>query len=72
MPVGAFKRAKLVGGLLIAGSMYGTELTGAPGHLKKKVITAVARAITGKTLNSRKCLAGAILAVPGRPLEPDV
>eukprot|EP00972_Heterocapsa_arctica_P053912 7940893-Heterocapsa_arctica.AAC.1 len=36
MPVGAFKRAKLVGGLLIAGGMYSTELSGAPGHLKKK------------------------------------
>eukprot|EP00972_Heterocapsa_arctica_P017363 2564008-Heterocapsa_arctica.AAC.1 len=30
LPVGAFKRAKLVGGLLIAGGMYGAELTNAP------------------------------------------
>eukprot|EP00972_Heterocapsa_arctica_P053444 7872656-Heterocapsa_arctica.AAC.1 len=28
LPVGAYKRAKLVGGLLIAGGMYGAELTG--------------------------------------------
>eukprot|EP00972_Heterocapsa_arctica_P001846 263750-Heterocapsa_arctica.AAC.1 len=31
LPVGAHTRAKLVGGLLIAGGMYGAELTGAPG-----------------------------------------
>ena len=72
LPVGAYKRARLVGGLLIAGGMYGAELTNVPGHLKKKVRTAVARAISGKALNSRRCLAGVILAVPGRPLEPDV
>eukprot|EP00972_Heterocapsa_arctica_P057260 8449195-Heterocapsa_arctica.AAC.1 len=52
--------------------MYGSELTGVPGHLKKKVRTAVARAISGKSLSSRRCLAGTILAIPGRPLEPDV
>ena len=72
LPVGAYKRARLVGGLLIAGGMYGAELTSVPGHLKKKVRTAVARAISGKAQNSRRCLAGVILAVPGRPLEPDV
>ncbi len=72
LPVGAYKRARLVGGLLIAGGMYGAELTNVPGHLKKKVRTAVARAIPGKALNPRRCLAGVLLAVPGRPLEPEV
>eukprot|EP00972_Heterocapsa_arctica_P015548 2288506-Heterocapsa_arctica.AAC.1 len=52
--------------------MYGAELTNAPGYLRKKARTAVARAISGRALNSRRCLAGIILAVPGRPLEPDV
>eukprot|EP00972_Heterocapsa_arctica_P039872 5873657-Heterocapsa_arctica.AAC.1 len=36
LPVGAYKRAKLVGGLLIAGGMYGAELTNAPGYLRNK------------------------------------
>eukprot|EP00972_Heterocapsa_arctica_P086303 12721388-Heterocapsa_arctica.AAC.1 len=72
LPVGAYKRAKLVGGLLIAGGMYRAELTNAPGYFRKRVRTAVARAISGKALSSRRCLAGIILAVPGRPLEPDV
>eukprot|EP00972_Heterocapsa_arctica_P012813 1884007-Heterocapsa_arctica.AAC.1 len=72
LPVGAYKRARLAGGPLIAGGTYGGELTNAPGYLRKRVRTAVARAISGKALNSRRCLAGIILAVPGRPLEPDV
>eukprot|EP00972_Heterocapsa_arctica_P096958 14304815-Heterocapsa_arctica.AAC.1 len=66
LPVGAYKRAKLVGGLLIAGGMYGAELTNAPGYLRKKVRTSVARAICGKAQRARRCLAGIILAVPGR------
>eukprot|EP00972_Heterocapsa_arctica_P093400 13776894-Heterocapsa_arctica.AAC.1 len=72
LPVGAYKRAKLVGGLLIAGGMYGAELTGVPGHLRKRVRTSVARAVCGKAPGARRCLAGVILAVPGRRLEPDV
>eukprot|EP00972_Heterocapsa_arctica_P022791 3355498-Heterocapsa_arctica.AAC.1 len=36
LPVGAYKRAKLGGGLLIAGGMYGAELTGVPGYLRKR------------------------------------
>ncbi len=72
LPVGPYKRAKLVGGLLIAGGMYGAELTNTLGYLRKRVRTAVARAISGKAINARRCLAGIILAVPGRPLEPDV
>eukprot|EP00972_Heterocapsa_arctica_P010748 1575633-Heterocapsa_arctica.AAC.1 len=52
--------------------MYGTELTNAPGYLRKRARTAVARAISGKAQIARRCLAGVILAVPGRPLEPDV
>ena len=31
LPAGAYKRAKLVGGLLIAGGMYGAGLTNGPG-----------------------------------------
>eukprot|EP00972_Heterocapsa_arctica_P018499 2733173-Heterocapsa_arctica.AAC.1 len=62
LPVGAYKRAKLVGGLLIAGGMYGAELTNVPGYLRKKPRTAVARAVLGKALSSRRCLAGIILA----------
>eukprot|EP00972_Heterocapsa_arctica_P035039 5159582-Heterocapsa_arctica.AAC.1 len=52
--------------------MYGAEFTNAPGYLRKRVRTAVARAISGKALSSRRCLAGIILAVPGEALEPDV
>eukprot|EP00972_Heterocapsa_arctica_P043824 6470167-Heterocapsa_arctica.AAC.1 len=52
--------------------MYGAELTNAQGYLRKKARTAVARAISGRAPNSRRCLAGIILAIPGRPLEPDV
>eukprot|EP00972_Heterocapsa_arctica_P027802 4089656-Heterocapsa_arctica.AAC.1 len=55
LPVGAYKRAKLVGGWLIAGGMYGAELTNAPGYLRKRVRTAVAQ-------SARRCLAGVILA----------
>eukprot|EP00972_Heterocapsa_arctica_P058571 8638516-Heterocapsa_arctica.AAC.1 len=72
LPVGAYKRAKSVGGQLIAGGMYGAELTNAQGYLRKRIRTAVARAISGKALSSRRCLAQIILAVPGRALEPDV
>eukprot|EP00972_Heterocapsa_arctica_P097333 14360081-Heterocapsa_arctica.AAC.1 len=72
LPVGAPKRAKLVGGLLIAGGMYGAELTGVSGGLRKRMRIQVARAICGKAPGARRCLAGVILAVPGRPLEPDV
>eukprot|EP00972_Heterocapsa_arctica_P069195 10223760-Heterocapsa_arctica.AAC.1 len=35
---------------LIAGGMYGAELTNAPGNLRKRVRTAVTRAISGKAL----------------------
>eukprot|EP00972_Heterocapsa_arctica_P103610 15269202-Heterocapsa_arctica.AAC.1 len=52
--------------------MYGAELTGVPGHLRKRVRTSVARAICGKAPGARRRLAGIILAVPGRPMEPDV
>eukprot|EP00972_Heterocapsa_arctica_P060883 8979326-Heterocapsa_arctica.AAC.1 len=52
--------------------MYGAELTNAPGYLRKRVRTAFARAISGKAQSSRRCLAGIVIAVPGRPLEPDV
>eukprot|EP00972_Heterocapsa_arctica_P022846 3362061-Heterocapsa_arctica.AAC.1 len=52
--------------------MYGAELTGVPGHLRKRIRTAVARAVCGKAPGARGCLAGIILAVPGRPLKPDV
>eukprot|EP00972_Heterocapsa_arctica_P096284 14205785-Heterocapsa_arctica.AAC.1 len=52
--------------------MYGAELTGVQGHLRKRVRTSVARAMCGKAPGARRCLAGIILAVPGRPLEPDV
>eukprot|EP00972_Heterocapsa_arctica_P080694 11891596-Heterocapsa_arctica.AAC.1 len=52
--------------------MYGAELTGVPGYLRKRVRTSVARAICGKALGARRCLAGVILAVTGRPLEPDI
>eukprot|EP00972_Heterocapsa_arctica_P052652 7749348-Heterocapsa_arctica.AAC.1 len=37
LPLGQPKRAKLVGGLLIAGGMYGAELTGVSGDLRKRV-----------------------------------
>eukprot|EP00972_Heterocapsa_arctica_P014209 2091379-Heterocapsa_arctica.AAC.1 len=62
LSVGAYNRAKLVGGLLITGGMYGAELTNAPGYLRKKVRTSVARAISGKAQSARRCLAGIILA----------
>eukprot|EP00972_Heterocapsa_arctica_P076586 11297927-Heterocapsa_arctica.AAC.1 len=52
--------------------MYGAELTNAPGYLRKRVRSTVARAISGKALSSRRCLAGIILGVPGRAFEPDV
>eukprot|EP00972_Heterocapsa_arctica_P010208 1499528-Heterocapsa_arctica.AAC.1 len=58
LPVGAPKRAKLVGGLLISGGMYGAELTGVSGGLRKRVRTSVARAISGKAPDARRCLAG--------------
>eukprot|EP00972_Heterocapsa_arctica_P104064 15336128-Heterocapsa_arctica.AAC.1 len=61
-----------MGGLLMAGGMYGAELTNAPGHLRKRVRTSVARAICGNAPGSRRCLAGVILAVPGKVLEPDI
>eukprot|EP00972_Heterocapsa_arctica_P011573 1694995-Heterocapsa_arctica.AAC.1 len=72
LPVGAPKRSKLVGGVLIAGGIYGSELTGVSGALRRKVRTSVARAICGKPPGARRCLQGVILAVGGRPLEPDV
>eukprot|EP00972_Heterocapsa_arctica_P017366 2564130-Heterocapsa_arctica.AAC.2 len=52
--------------------MYGAELTNAPGYLSKKVRTSVARAVSGKAQSARRCLARAILVVPGRILEPDI
>eukprot|EP00972_Heterocapsa_arctica_P069233 10229027-Heterocapsa_arctica.AAC.1 len=52
--------------------MYGAELTGVSGDLRRQVRTSVARAICGKAPGARRCRAGVILAVPGRPLEPDV
>eukprot|EP00972_Heterocapsa_arctica_P088035 12982050-Heterocapsa_arctica.AAC.1 len=52
--------------------MYGAELTGVPGHLRKRERTSVARAVCAKAPGARRCLAGIILAVPGKPLEPDV
>eukprot|EP00972_Heterocapsa_arctica_P100296 14790658-Heterocapsa_arctica.AAC.1 len=72
LPVGTPKRAKLVGGLLIAGGMYGAKLTGVSGDLRKRVRTSLARAICGKAPGARRCLTGCILASPGRPLEPDI
>eukprot|EP00972_Heterocapsa_arctica_P032580 4799277-Heterocapsa_arctica.AAC.1 len=72
LPVGAYKRAKLVGGLLIAGGMYGAELTNAPGYLRTKSEPPSQEQICGKAPGSRRCLAGVILAFPGRALEPDI
>eukprot|EP00972_Heterocapsa_arctica_P099105 14625302-Heterocapsa_arctica.AAC.1 len=72
LPIGAHRRAKLVGGLLIAGGMYEAELTEVSGDLRKKVRTSVARAICVKVPGARSCSAGVILSVPGGPLGPDV
>eukprot|EP00972_Heterocapsa_arctica_P002201 315948-Heterocapsa_arctica.AAC.1 len=38
----------------------------------KRVRESVARSVCGKPPGARRCLAGVILAVPGRPLEPDI